>query len=314
MQALRYDRFGSIDVLHLSDLPRPSPAPNQVLVEVRATSINVIDSRVRNGLMGPLVNKRFPKVPGADLAGVVAGLGAGVTDFKVGDAVFGAVDPFKGGAMAQFVAVPVAQLAAKPASLTFEEAAALPVAGVAALVALRDLGRLRAGDDVLIHGASGPVGLYAIQIARVLGAHATAVVGTQGVELARALGAPRVVDYRQQHASSYSGPFDLVIDASGKLPYAAARPLLKANGRVVEPSPSIPMIIASALANPFRSQKHLMLMTKPSRSTLGTLLDWIAQGRLRPIVAQRHPLRDFAAAFTQAERGGANGKIVLQME
>jgi NADPH:quinone reductase-like Zn-dependent oxidoreductase len=312
MQALSYDRFGSIDVLHLSDRPRPSPARGQVLVEVQASSINVIDSRVRNGVMGPLVNKRFPKIPGADLAGVVVELGAGVTDFKVGDAVFGAIDPLKGGAMAQFAAVPVHQLAPKPAALGFEEAAALPIAGLAALAALRDLGRAQAGDELLIHGGSGPVGLYAIQIARVMGLRTTAVVGTQGVALARSLGAQRVIDYRQHDAASYGGPFDVVINASGKLPYDAAKPWLKPDGRLVEPSPSIPMVIGSALANLLRRQKHLMLLTKPSRAGLQTLADRVASGQLRPIVAQTYPMRDYAAAFTQAERGGATGKIVLR--
>jgi NADPH:quinone reductase-like Zn-dependent oxidoreductase len=313
MRALSYDQFGSIDVLHLSELPCPSAGPNQVLVETRASSINVIDSRVRNGVMGPLVNKRFPKVPGADLAGVVVELGAGADEFKVGDTVFGAVDPFKGGAMAQYVAVPTNQLAHKPVSLSFEQAAALPVAGLAALVALRDLGRMQPRDHVLIHGASGPVGLYAIQIARIIGAQVTAVVGTQGVELARSLGAEQIVDYRKEDLRSHAGPFDIVLNASGKLPYGAATPFLKPKGRHIEPSPSIPAVIGSMLANLFRQQKHLMLMTKPSRSGLQALAGWVAEDKLHPIIAEQYAMQDFAAAFALAERGATSGKVVLRL-
>jgi NADPH:quinone reductase-like Zn-dependent oxidoreductase len=184
MKALSYDRFGAVDVLHIIDADPPALTPGHVMVAVRAASINVIDSRIRKGMMGPpLVNRRFPKVPGADLAAIVTAVAPDVAGFAVGDAVFGAVNPFPGRTMAETVAVPAKYLAPKPPSFSFEDAAALPIAGIAALMALRDLGRIKAGDEVLIHGASGAVGLYAIQIARSLGPGSRRSQGPAGFRL-----------------------------------------------------------------------------------------------------------------------------------
>lgn len=189
MKAITYDRFGPIDVMHLAEIPWPRPGKGQVLVKVRAASLNVIDARVRNGMMGLLAGKKFPKVPGSDLSGVVEEIGPGVTDFNIGDAVYGAADPLKGGALTEYVTLPATQLAPKPKGLSFEEAAAVPVTGLAALYALRNLGKVEAASSVLIHGASGPVGLFAVQIAKDMGAEVTAVAGTAGMEVVRSLGA-----------------------------------------------------------------------------------------------------------------------------
>ncbi len=226
MKAVIYDRFGPADVFRLADVTPPVPAKGRVLVTVRATTVNVIDSRVRDGLMGPLVNKKFPKTPGADVAGVVAAVGPGVTAFEVGDEVFGAADPFKGGAFAESVAIPQGQLAPKPAGLSFEQAACLPVAGIAALTSLRDLGRVKSGDAVLIHGASGSVGLFAVQIAKQFGAKVTAVTGPGGLAAVRGFGADVVIDYRTQAGATFAGPFDVIVNASGKLPFPLGRQLL----------------------------------------------------------------------------------------
>ena len=177
MKAISYDQFGGADVFHHADLPDPVAGENDVVVDIDARSINLIDIRVRSGMMGPLVNKRFPKIPGADFAGRVAAIGAKVRDLRVGDAVFGAADPFKGGAFADRIAVPAGQVAPVPSGLASDEASALPVAGLAALQSLRDLGGVKAGSRVLVHGATGPLGIYAVQLAKLMGARVTAVAG-----------------------------------------------------------------------------------------------------------------------------------------
>jgi NADPH:quinone reductase-like Zn-dependent oxidoreductase len=311
MRALSYDRFGTLEVLHLAEAPEPKPGPGQVLVSMRASTVNVIDNRVRAGRMGVLVRKTFPKIPGADVAGTVKALGHGVTDFRVGDEVFGAVDPFVGGAFADAVNVPAAQLAAKPAGLTFEQAATLPVAGNAALTAVRDLGRLQRGGRVLVHGGSGAVGLFAIAIAKRLGGHVTAVAGANGLSAMVAAGADVVLDYRKPDGASLQGPFDLILDASGAMPFAKGQGLLAPRGVLVEPSPSIPVVIGSALGNLFRNRKHRPLMAKPSRERLALLAQWALEGTLQPVIAKVFSLPDAREALGLMEKGGVVGKVVV---
>jgi 2-desacetyl-2-hydroxyethyl bacteriochlorophyllide A dehydrogenase len=313
MKALTYDHFGNADALHVSDLPKPVPGKNEVVIAVRATSVNVIDNRVRQGTMGPLVNKKFPKVPGSDVAGVVTEVGADVGDFKVGDAVFGAVDPFKGGAASEYVKVPASQLAMKPKALSFEEAASLPIAGLAALYSLRDLGKVSAGSKVLIHGASGAVGLFAIQIAKASGAHVTAVAGTSGLAAVKDMGADIAIDYKKQDATAFPSTFDVIINASGKFPFSAGKKFLTADGRLIEPSPTIPVFIGSKIANLFRRKKHLVLQTFPKRQDLDHLSKLIETGALRTTIARRFGFAEAAEAFATQEKGGVVGKLIVSM-
>jgi NADPH:quinone reductase-like Zn-dependent oxidoreductase len=311
MQAISYDRFGGPEVLRLVDIPRPVPGKGQVLVRVRASAINVIDSRVRNGVMGVLAGKKFPRIPGADVAGTIEAVGPGVQGLAVCDRVYGAVAAFKGGAMAEYAVVPAGQVARMPESLGFAEAAALPVAAVAALHSLRNLGQVRPGSRVLIHGASGPVGLYALQMARGMQVSVTAVVGSGGMDLAREFGAATVLDYRGDLSALESQRFDLIINASGAMPWAKGRSVLSPKGRLVEPSPTISLVLISAIANLFRSAKHLPLMSVPRTADLNTLTAMVDAGTLRPLIAAEYPLAEARTAFEDAERGGSTGKRVV---
>jgi NADPH:quinone reductase-like Zn-dependent oxidoreductase len=313
MKAIAYNAFGTLDVIHQAELPVPALESGHVLVKVQASSVNVIDNRIRAGKMGLLVDKKFPKIPGADLAGIVTAVGADVTNFKIGDTVFGAVNPFKGGAFAEVARVPAKQLAVKPASLPMEEAASLPVAGVAALTALRDLGKVKSGDKVLIHGGSGAVGLYAIQIAKRFGAHVTAVAGTSGIEAMKAAGADIVIDYRRQDGGRFDGKFNTILNASGALPFAKAKAFLEPRGVLVEPSPTIPLVIGSKLANLFRGRQHLPLMAIPNRADLDLLARWAADGSLRTAIAQTYPLSEAHDALGAMEQGGVVGKVVIMV-
>lgn len=312
MKALAYDRFGGLDVLHDAELPTPPLAKGHVLVCVRASSVNVIDNRVRSGMMGPLASKTFPRVPGADIAGTVLQVGEGVAGLEVGDAVFGAVDPLKGGAFAEIAAVPASQLAVKPGSLSFETAASLPIAGIAALRSMRDLGQVKSGAKVLVHGGSGAVGLFAIQIARRLGAHVTAVAGAAGQAAMRDAGADVVIDYRKPDAmAALAGPCDVILNASGAAPYARARGMLSATGRLIEPSPTIPLVIGSKIANLFRRRRHLALLARPDRADLELLAGWIVDGALKTTIAMSFPLAQARDALSAMERGGVVGKVVI---
>ena len=310
MKAFSYDRFGDASVLHAAERPEPTAGDTDVLVAIEARSINLIDIRVRGGMLGPLVNKRFPKTPGADFAGTIASVGASVKDLRVGDHVFGAADPFKGGAFAERIAVPATQVARLPPALSPSDAAALPIAGLAALQSLRDLSGVKSGHAVLIHGATGPVGLYCVQLAKLMGGRITAVGGA-GLDTARQLGADVLIDYRTGQSIPKSERFDFILNASGKMPYAIGKALLKPTGRLIEPSPTIPVFIGSKIGNLFRSRKHMVLATQVRRADLEYLAKLVGEGALKPVIAATFPFNDALAAFALVERGGVVGKVVV---
>lgn len=315
MKALSYDRYGGIEVLTFTEQPRPVPGKGEVLVAMRATSINVIDFRIRRGLMGfPMVDRRFPKVPAADVAGVVAEVGLGVTTLAVGDAVFGATNPFKGGALAEFVCLPARQLARKPAALTFAEAATLPIAGLAAWHAIAVLGQVSAGQDVLIHGGSGAVGLFALQMAKRAEARVTTVNGASGLAEVLRLGADTALDYRAPTGQNPAITFDVILNASGQMPFGIGRARLRPHGRLVEPSPDVGLILTSALLNPLRRRKHMMLITSPNTTGLERLAQLAGAGQLRATIGSRHTFAEAAEAFARMEAGGVVGKVVVEFD
>lgn len=310
MKVIAYDRFGNSEVLHPADVPDPVAGDNDVLVAVEARSINLIDIRVRSGMMGPLVNKRFPKVPGGDFAGSVKSVGRNIKGFGPGDKVFGATDPFRGGSFAELLSVPATQVAAIPDGMSIGEAAVLPIAGLAALFSMRDLGKVTPGQKVLIHGATGPVGLNAIQLAKMMGGHVTAIGGA-GLETAWQLGADRLIDYRAGPGLPPQGRFDVILNASGKMPFAVGKAHLAASGRLIEPSPTIPVFIGSKIGNLFRGQKHLVLATEANRDDLAHLAALVVAGQLKPVIAARFAFAESLAAFAMVERGGTVGKVLV---
>ena len=310
MRAIRFDQFGPASVFRAGEMPEPAAAEPQLVVDIEARSINLIDIKVRSGAMGPLVNKKFPKVPGADFAGTIVAAGSKAGDFRIGDRVFGATDPFKGGAFAERVAVPASQVARWPSTLTAQDAAALPIAGLAALQSLRDLGHVEPGQSVLIHGATGPVGLFAIQLAKIMGAHVTAVAGA-GLDTARQLGADVLIDYRKPNGLSADRRYDVILNASGKLPFADGRHYLGAAGRLIEPSPTIPVFIGSKIANLFRRRKHQVLAAQVRSDDLAYLAGLAGEGLLKPVIAAVYPFSESLPALARVEQGGVIGKIVV---
>jgi NADPH:quinone reductase-like Zn-dependent oxidoreductase len=288
----------------------PSVEDDQVLVAVHSTSVNVIDSRIREGKMGILVTKHFPKTPGSDVAGVVASVGAGVSRFRAGYEVFGATNPFQGGAFAEFATLSEGALTVKPQSMSFEQAAALPITGLAALYSLRELGEIRQGSRVLIYGSSGSAGLFAIQLGKLLGGHVTGVCGTNGVDLCKQFGADIVLDYRYGPVT-LNGPYDIAIDFSGHLGFESARHHLTDHGRFIDPSPTVPQFVGAKIANPFRNQKDLMLQTESKAEDLEFLASLVESGKLKVTIAERFPMAQAQQAFELQEQGGVVGKIVV---
>lgn len=254
-----------------------------------------------------------PKFPGRISQELWQRSGREFDDFCVGDRVFGMTSPFKGGAFAEFAAVPASHLARLPDGVSFEDAASIPIAGLAALQALRDCGQAKTGSSILFHGASGGMGLFSIQIAKLFGARMTAVAGTNGVERMHELGADQVIDYKTRDGTRFDHPFDIIVNGSGKFPYAAGQRFLVSNGRLIEASPTIPGFIGSKIANIFRSRQHLMLMTQARRVDLVELVRLVDRRLLQTTIAKHYRFSDTPVAFMEQEKGGIVGKAVIQI-
>jgi NADPH:quinone reductase-like Zn-dependent oxidoreductase len=327
MKAYVQHRFGAPDCLELTDVPTPVPAAGEVLVRVRATSVNPYDWHLLRGeprvarLMPGLVGLRAPKfpVPGCDLAGQVEATGQGVSQFRPGDDVFALVTH---GCYAEYVTVPETMLARMPGSLSFEQAAAVPMAALTALIGLRDTGRVESGQQVLVNGASGGVGTFAVQIARALGASVTGVCGPRNVGLVRSLGASTVIDYSTEDFTALSG-YDLVVDIAGTRSAAAARRVLKRQGtyiavggkagRWVQPAGHVFAALAIGPFVPQRMALADMVAHTDKRDLLAELAKMIEAGQIRPVIDRRYTFDQIPEAVRYQEGGHAPGKVVVSL-
>lgn len=321
MHVVALPRYGSAEVLRWESRDCPTPGPGQVLVDVAAAALAKGDWHVMTGT--PFVMRLgysgFPRpkfdVLGTDMAGTVSALGEGVTDLAVGDAVMGDLSVCGFGACAERVCVPATALAPKPASLSFEEAAALPVSGQTALAALRDVGGVAAGQRVLVIGAAGGVGSFAVQIAKAAGAEVTGVCSTKAVAALTALGVDHVVD-RSQHDVAADGPrFDLIIDTANHRPLRESLAPLAADGTYVMVGGAFGRFLEVALLGRLRrthkTQTVRALAYTPTRDGLVELARLADAGQLRPLIDSRFPLARTADAMRHLVDGHPTGKIVL---
>jgi NADPH:quinone reductase-like Zn-dependent oxidoreductase len=317
------DRYGSPDTLALGDVDRPVAADDEVLVRVHAAAVNALDwhfmrgdpyvARLGMGFGGPR-----QKVRGRDFAGTVAAVGKDVRDLRPGDEVFGDAD----GAFAEYVRVPADQVERKPANLTFEQAAAIPMAGRTALAGLRDAGRAGPGQRVLVNGASGGVGTFAVQIGKVLGAEVTAVCSTRNIDLVRSLGAAEVIDYTRADFTRGGQRYDVVFDLVGNHPLAALRRVLTATGTVVLSGGGVsrggslfgPMglIIRAQVAAKFvRGQRIHVLQTPPAKGLLTALTELAEAGEVTPVLDRTYKLAEVPDAIRYVETEHARAKVVV---
>jgi NADPH:quinone reductase-like Zn-dependent oxidoreductase len=324
MKAIVYCDFGSPDVLRFQDIEKPVPNDDQVLIKVRAASVNPFDWHFMRGIpyvMRMEAGLRKPKDTrlGGDVAGQVEAVGKNVTQFKPGDEVFGVC----AGSFAQYC-LGKSHLALKPENISFEQAASVPVAALTALQALRDKGKVRPGQKVLINGASGGVGTFAVQIAKSLGANVTGVCSGRNLELVRSLGADRVIDYTKEDFSKGAERYDVIIDNVGTQPLAGFRHVLKPEGICVmiggggpnEGNWIGPMgrPVKALLLSPFISQKMEMMIAQITKDDLVVLRDLMQSGKVKPVLDRTYPLPQTAEAIRYLEKGHARGKVVLTMK
>src|SRR5712691_3441651 len=310
MKAIVYDRYGSADVLELMSIDKPVVKDDQVRVRIRAASANPLDWHFMRGqpyIMRPQSGLRSPKrrVLGNDMAGEVEAVGRNVTRFRPGDEVMADVN----GSFAEYTSVSEDILGLKPANLTFEQAAAVPVAGVTALQGLRDQGRIRSEQKVLIIGASGGVGTFAVQIAKSFGAHVTGVCSTRNVDMVRSIGADHVIDYTQEDFTQSGQKYDLILQLAGTRSPSDCRRALTSKGVLVLSSGEssgrwigpVDRIIKAVVLSPFVSQRLVALVAKRSKEDLQVLKELIEAGKVTPVVDRTYPLSDVPEAVRYVE-------------
>ncbi|MBX7220591.1 MAG: NAD(P)-dependent alcohol dehydrogenase [Blastocatellia bacterium] len=308
MKAVVFDRYGDASVLAVRDIPAPATDASQVQVRVRAAALNPKDLLVRKGKFKLFTGSRFPLGVGYDFSGEVIG----GSKFEKGTTVYGMLNGWFGRTLAEEVVCPANECAAMP-ELTFTEAAAIPLAALTALQALRDLGRLQPGQTVCINGASGGVGVYAVQIAKALGAQVTTLSSARNLELCRSLGADETLDYAQDKPFNRSNGFDVFFDVFGNLSLAKIRNSLKPHGTYVDTVPSR-QIIWDSLRTSLGWSKRARLVVVRSRSTdLDLLSQWVTEGKLRPVVDQIFRLDQTAEAEKYLETKRARGKVVIEI-
>ncbi len=322
MKAWIYDRYGSPDILELKEIDIPTGNDDHVLVRIRAACVNPYDWRLLRAnpylvrLMKGLRRPRQAVVAGADMAGVVESVGRDVTRFRPGDEVYAESDA---GCFAEYVSVGEERVAPKPANLTFEQAAAVPMAAMTALQGLRNVGRIEEGQRVLVNGASGGVGSFAVQLAKALGAaEVTGVCSTRNVELVRSIGADDVVDYTQDDFTRSGQRYDLLLDTVGNHSIGAFRRALARKGTFVIAGGGggrwlgpVPQLLKGKLLSPFVSQRIVTFVCKPNRKDLEYLKELIEAGKVMPVIDRTYQFAEAPDAIRYLEGGHARGKVVV---
>lgn len=313
MKAIVYDRYGAPEVLELRELVVPLANAGEVLVRVRAAALNPKDSLIRKGKFKAASGPTFPKLLGYDVSGVVEALGAGVTRLRIGDEVFGMRNGFTGGTVAELVTVREDELALKPPSLSFDEAAALPLTSLTALQALRDLGGVGPGARVLIHGASGGVGVVAVQLAKALGASVTTTCSEKNLDFVRSLGADETLDYAKETGLEAGRNRSCVFDVFGNRRFSAARASLAPRGVYVSTVPSVRNVFDDLRTRWLPFKKARLVVVKSNAKDLETLSGFVERGQLRPIIDRVVPLAETAAGQAHVETKRARGKVVISV-
>jgi NADPH:quinone reductase-like Zn-dependent oxidoreductase len=322
MKAIVYTRYGSPDVLHLTEVEKPTPKDNEVLIKVHAASLNAAESHVVRGepflmrLMGYGLLKPKKTIPGAAMAGRVEAVGSSVMQFKPGDEVFGDLSFCGLGAFAEYVCANENALALKPANTTFEDAATIPLAATTALQGLRNSGHIQAGQKVLINGASGGVGTFAVQIAKAFGAEVTAVCSTSKLDMAHSIGADHVIDYTREDFTQNGQLYDLILSANGYHPIADYQRALSPHGTyVMTGGTAMAAMMEAMLLGPWisirGSKKMGNVMGKPNQQDLVFLKELVEADKLKPVIDRCYPLSEVPDALQYLEEGHVQGKLVI---
>jgi len=322
MKVMIYEKYGPPEVLLLKEIEKPIPKDHEVLIKIHAASITFGDLAAVKGepfMVRFTLGLREPKykTPGKDVAGEVEAVGANVKEFKVGDAVFGDLSECGWGAYAEYVSVPENAIVHKPANSSFEEAAAVPESAVVALQGLRNLGQIQSGQKVLINGASGGIGTFAVQIAKSFGTHVTGVCSTRNLDLVRSIGADQVIDYTKEDFTLNGQLYDLILATAGYRSLFGYRRALAPNGHYVATGGEMAQIFQPMLLGPWLStggRKMTNLAMKPNKNDLTFVKDLIEDGKVKPVIDKCFQLNEVPEAFRYYGQGRSRGKVVVTMD
>ena len=321
MKAVVYEKYGDLDVLELKEVNKPIPKENEILIKNHASGINFADSGLVRGkpFLGRLWQGLFkPKkhILGAEIAGIIESVGINVKRFKPGDEIFADIGDVGFGGFAEYVAVPEKVVVLKPTNLTFEEAAVVPVAAVVALQGLRNHGKLQSGQKILINGASGGIGSFAVQIAKTLGAEVTGVCSTKKLDKLRSLGADHVIDYTKENFTQGEQRYDLILDNVANHSFSNLRRALTLQGIIIPNSGHSGMgyVIKAFLLSPIMRQQGNMFLASSNSKDLDYLKQLIEDGKVTPVIDKTYPLSDTPEAFRYLEEEHARGKVVITVE
>ncbi len=320
MKAIVCSKYGSPDVLEFSEVEKPIPNSNQVLVKIKAASLNYGNlvllkgepflARLAFGILKPKYS-----IPGGDIAGIVEAVGKDVKHFKPGDEVFGDLSSCGWGGFAEYVSVPENALAFKPVNLSFKEAAAVPMAGVTALQALRNKGKIQSGQKVLVNGASGGVGTFAVQIAKAFGAEVTGVCSTRNIDILRSIGADHTIDYTMEDVKEIEESYDLIIAVNGYQPISTYKRALNPNGIYVMVGGTGAQLTEAMVIGPWismiGSKKMSSMLQRANQEDLIFLKELLEEGKVKPIIDRCYKLSEVPEAFRYFEKGHAQGKVII---
>ncbi|MPQ46515.1 zinc-binding dehydrogenase [Marinifilum sp. N1E240] len=313
MKAVIMRKYGAPDVLELINLDRPKIKDNQVLVEVYASSVNPVDWKIRKGMLKLFMRKKLPCVLGGDISGRILEVGKKVKFYRVGDEVYGKVDIIKNGAYAEYVATSEDHIALKPQKMNFEEAATLPLAGLTALQALRNMGQIKKGMNVLINGCSGGVGSFALQLAKAFDCKVTGVCSERNVEFANELGADRVIDYKKENILDIQEEFDIFFDVVGNSEYSNVKHLLQRGGVYVTTLPSFNILLLGSIHNMVSSRKMKKIFVQESKKDLELLANLVDDGLIKTHIDKTYDIAKVAEAHQYSESGRVVGKLSLKI-
>lgn len=324
MKAIVITKYGPPDVLKLETLKKPTPKDNEVLIKIQAASLNAADWHIMRGepffvrLMVGGLTKPKNNILGSDIAGEVEAIGKDVTHFKVGDEVFGDLSECGWGACAEYVAAPENALVKKPINMTFEEAAAVPLAGITALQGLRDKGHIQSGHKVLIIGASSGVGTFAVQIAKTFEAEVTAVCSTSKMDIVRSIGADHIIDYTKEDFTQNEQEYDLILDIAAYHSFLSCRRLLNSKGIYIMVGGAMTQFFQIMLLGPWlsmtSSKKMGVFMAKPNQNDLVFMKELLEDNKILPIIDKRYKLSKTPEAIRYLEERHARGKVVITLE
>lgn len=313
MKAVIYQKFGTTEVLQTVEQPKPTIKADQVLVKVKAFSINPMDWKIRKGEMTLMSGSKFPKYTGTDFSGIIEETGSSVSGLKKGDEVFGVVrDMMREGVSAEYIVVTSSLVWRKPANISFFQAASVPVVGTAAVTALEKMGNINFQTHILVNGATGGFGMFLLQLLKQRGASVTAVTGSNGTESAKKWGATSVIDYTKENILSQKAIYDIVIDLSGKMSYNIAKQIMKSKAIFLNPTPKPIEIPLSLFNNLFTGKKHKVILSSPATKYTDVLVDAIKNG-LEIEVNRVFPFAHYREAYEYAEKGGYIGKVAVEV-